>query len=96
MPRVSCHFGVEWVFEKNIHLIPEHRLGFPYGADWELKYGLGVDANGSHTPGLEVLFNVDDNSVAVEIDGIDGKTHREGVDAVGGMDPKTASAREVR
>ena len=84
------------MFEKNVHLISEHGLGFTYGADWELKYGLGVNANGSHAPGLEVLLNVDDNPVAVKIHSVDGKAHREGVDPVGGMDPKTASAREVR
>jgi hypothetical protein len=93
---MSRNFGVEWVFEKNIYLIPEHRLGFTYGAYGEFEHRGSVDANGSHAPGLEVLLNVDDNPVAVKIHSVDGKAHREGVDPVGGMDPKTASAREVR
>ena len=62
---VSCHFGVERVFEKNIYLISEHRLGFTYGADGQLQDRLGLDANGSHAPGLEALLDMDDNPVAV-------------------------------
>src|ERR1017187_5219822 len=76
-------------FERNIYLVGERGQGLADGAGRKLKHGSGVDANGGHAPGLELLFNVDDNSFPVEVNGVDGKTHGEGVDAVGRVDPQS-------
>jgi len=74
-------------FESNIDLVADDGQGLMDGARWKLKHGSGVDANGGHAPGLEIFFNVDDNSFPVKVNGVDRKTHGEGVDAVGGVDP---------
>ena len=55
--------------------------------------GSGVCSDGGHAPGFQVFFEVDDFAVAVEVDGVDGEAHGEGVDAVGGIDPEALAAR---
>jgi hypothetical protein len=74
-------------FERNIDLVAERGQGLADGACRKLEHGGGVDADRRHAPGLELLFNVNDNSFPVKVNGVDGKTHGEGVDAVGGVDP---------
>ena len=76
-------------FERNIDLVAERGQGLADGARGKLEHGSGVDANGGHAPGLEIFFNVDDNSFPVKVNGVDGKTHGEGVDAVGGVNPQS-------
>jgi hypothetical protein len=75
------------MFEKNIHLVAEHGEGLADGASGNLKDGSGADANGGHAPGLEVLFNVDDNPFPVKVNRVDWEAHGEGVDAVGRVNP---------
>src|SRR6266446_7413553 len=67
---VSGGFGVNRTFfERNIHLVAERGQGFADGASWKLKDGSGEDANCGQAPGLEVLFNVDDDPFPVKVYG---------------------------
>ncbi len=94
---LSGSLGVDWTFfERDIYLIAHDGLGFADGACGKLEYGSGLDANCGQTPRLQGLFYVDDNPVAVEVDGVDGKAHGEGVDAVGGVDPEALAAVKSR
>src|SRR5208282_1749621 len=82
-------------FERNIDLVAELGQGLADGASRKLKHGSAVDANGGHAPGLELLFNVDDNSFRVKVNGVDRKTHGEGVDAVGRVNPQSLAMGEM-
>ena len=85
---------MQGVFQENIYLIAELGCGLADSADGEFEHGGGADADCGHAPGFQAFFDVDDDAVAIEVKGIDGETHGEGVDAVGGMDPEAASAGE--
>src|SRR6266478_7153985 len=52
-------------------------------------------ANGGQAPRFELLFNVNDNPIPVKVHGVDWKAHREGVDAVGGVNPYSLTAGEM-
>src|SRR6266849_7723916 len=82
-------------FVRNIHLIADDGQGFADGAGGKLKHGSGQDANGGQAPGLEVLFNVDDTTFKVKVQGVDREAHGEGVNAVGRVNPQTLAAGEM-
>src|SRR6266852_3181475 len=83
------------MFEKNIHSVADDGQGLADGASGKLKHGSGQDANGGQAPGLEVLFNVDDNPFPVKVHGVDREAHGEGVNAVGRVNPQTLAAGEM-
>lgn len=83
----SGSFGVDRVFEENIDLIAEYSLSRGDGACRQLEHRRRADTHGRHPPGFEILLNVNDHSVAVEIDGVDGEAHGEGVNAARRIDP---------
>ena len=82
--RGSGSFGVERMLEEKIDLVAEGGGGFLDRADRQLEHRGGGDADRGNAPGFQTFFDVDDNAVAVKVDGVDGKAHGEGVDAVGG------------
>ena|SRR5580692_3061431 len=87
--------GVDGVFKVDIDLVAEGGQGLTDGAGGQLQHRGGLDADGGHAPRLQVLFEVDDHAVAVKVDGVDREAHGEGVDAMGGVDPKALAARET-
>lgn len=92
----SRGFGMNRAFfKRNIYLVADGGQRLADGAGRNLKYGSGVNSNRGQAPGLEVFLDVDDDSVAVEVDGVDWKTHGEGVNAVGGANPQALAARET-
>ena len=92
----SGGFGVDWAFfERDVDLVAESGQGFTDGAGWNLKHGSGVDANGGQTPGFEVLFDMNHDTFAVKVNGVDGKTHGEGVDSPGRADPEALAGGEL-
>src|ERR1700691_5929913 len=82
------------LFEGDVYLIADCGQGLADGAGWNLEHGSGLHANCGNAPGLEVFFDVDDNSFSVEIHGINRKTHGEGVNAVRRTDPEALAACE--
>jgi hypothetical protein len=86
---------VDGVFKIDVDLVAEGGLGFADGAGGQLQYRGGLDPDSGHAPRFQVLFEVDDHAVAVKVDGVDREAHGEGVDAVGGVDPKALAARET-
>lgn len=93
--RASRGFGVDGLFLEDVDLVAQHGLGFLDGAGGDFYYGGGVYSDGGHAPGFEVFFYVDYLAVAVQVDGVDGEAHGEGVDAVGGVDPEALAGGEV-
>src|ERR1700691_3027307 len=91
----SC-LGIERALEKNIYLVADRRQRVADGTSRNLKDGNGVDANRGHAPRLQALFNVNHNSFPVKVNGIDRKTHGEGVDPVGGANPQSPPPGESR
>src|ERR1700687_427754 len=91
----SSSLGMKRLLEKNIYVGAEHGQGLAAGASGKFKHGNGVDANGGQTPGLELLFNVDDNPFPVKVHGVDRKAHGEGVNAVGRVNPQSLAAGET-
>src|SRR5438270_12622377 len=96
MLRASGGFGVDWTFfERNIHQVADNGQGLADGAGGKLEDRSGMHANSGQAPGLELLFNVDDNPLPVKIHGVDRETHGEGVDAVGRVNPESLATGEM-
>ena len=86
---------MEWVFQKKIDLVAERGGRFLNRANGQLEHRGSRDADWGNAPGFQPLFKVDNNSVAVKVDGVDREAHGEGVDAMGGTDPEPASPRKM-
>src|SRR5271166_3778168 len=86
---------MDGMLKKDIYLVADGGLGLADGAFGEFKHRCSPNPHGGHAPGLELLFDVDDNPLPVEVNGVDGKTHGEGVNAVGRVDPQALAAGEA-
>jgi len=84
------------VLENDVDLVAYYGLGFGYDAGRKFEHGGGLNANGGEAPGFQSLLDVDYQVIAVEVDGVDGEAHGEGMNAVGGLDPKADAAGEAR
>jgi len=91
----SGRLGVERMLQKDLYLVAEGGLGLANHSGRKFKYGRSLNADCGHAPGLEVFFNVNDDAIAIKVNGVNRKAHGKGVNSARRVDPESLAARET-
>jgi len=80
---------------RDLDEVAEGGLRLADGSGGEFEDFGGSELDSGDSPGDEIFFEVNDEAVGIEIEGVDGKAHGEGMNAAGGRKQKPPTGREA-